>query len=159
VAREGTELLTRLFRHDAWANAEVLAALGRAGHAPERAWRLFFHVLAAEDLWLGRLAGEPPRLPVWPALDPARAELLALELEQRWRRRLGEADPEWLASSIEYHNSKGEPWTSGVRDVLLHVLEHSTYHRGQIALVLRDAGEEPPITDYVHAARHGLLGP
>ena len=58
---------------------------------------------------------------------------------------------------ITYKNSKGEAWNSTVQDVLTHVLMHSAYHRGQIAGQVRAGGETPAYTDFIHAARQGLI--
>ena len=68
--------------------------------------------------------------------------------------RLTPAD---LVRTIAYVNSKGQRWDSPIEDVLVHVLMHGAYHRGQIASALREAGVTPPYTDYIHAARTGLL--
>jgi uncharacterized damage-inducible protein DinB len=58
---------------------------------------------------------------------------------------------------VGYTNSKGEPWTNTVEEILTHVVIHSTYHRGQIASDLRNAGLEPAYTDYIHALRQKLI--
>jgi uncharacterized damage-inducible protein DinB len=58
---------------------------------------------------------------------------------------------------VHYKNSKGEPWTSNVADVIQHVVFHSAYHRGQIASDVRAAGKEPAYTDFIHAVRNGFI--
>jgi uncharacterized damage-inducible protein DinB len=65
--------------------------------------------------------------------------------------------PASLDGKVEYRNSKGEPWSSRVEDMLTHVLFHSAYHRGQIALQMRAAGNEPAYTDFIHAVRNGFV--
>ncbi len=65
--------------------------------------------------------------------------------------------PGSLDDKVEYRNSKGEPWSSRVEDILIHVLFHSAYHRGQIALQMRTSGMEPAYTDFIHAVRQGLV--
>jgi uncharacterized damage-inducible protein DinB len=67
---------------------------------------------------------------------------------------LHEAD---LAEGVGYRNSRGEFWVSTVDDILTHVVVHSAYHRGQIASAVREAGGEPAYTDFIHAARQGLV--
>jgi len=54
-------------------------------------------------------------------------------------------------------NSKGETWSSQVNDVLLHVITHSAYHRGQIASDMRAAGLTPAYTDFIHAIRQEIV--
>jgi uncharacterized damage-inducible protein DinB len=58
---------------------------------------------------------------------------------------------------VSYVNSKGEPWTNRAEDILLHVVFHSAYHRGQIASDMRPAGLQPAYTDFIHAIRSGKL--
>jgi uncharacterized damage-inducible protein DinB len=76
---------------------------------------------------------------------------------REWTALLDGLDAEGAARAVSYVNSKGEPWTSTAGDILLHVALHSSYHRGQIAMALRDGGEEPPYTDYIHCVRQGLV--
>lgn len=79
------------------------------------------------------------------------------ELTSRWHTFLIELLPADLPNEINYKNSKGEPWTSTIEDILSHVLLHSSYHRGQIANEVRAGGEQPAYTDFIHAARKGLI--
>ena len=62
-----------------------------------------------------------------------------------------------LVRSVAYVNSKGEEWTTSVEDILMHVVLHSAYHRGQVAYVLRAGGATPAYTDYAHCVRNGLV--
>jgi uncharacterized damage-inducible protein DinB len=148
--------LRRLFRYDHWANRETLASIERASPAPVRALRRMGHIVGAERLWLARLLLGPPP-PVWPELDVRRCADELEDLRSAWDAFLSDLDENGLERAIEYVNSKGEPWRSAVDDVLLHVVQHSAYHRGQIAADLRAAGHEPAYTDYVHAIRTGLV--
>jgi uncharacterized damage-inducible protein DinB len=148
-------LLKRLLDYDVWANWETLSSL-RQGTAPARSLRWMGHIIGAEFLWFARMQGRPSEVPVWPDLTLEQCEARIRELS----RSLGEAliggSPE-LARAVAYTNSKGEPWTSTVEEILTHVVIHSAYHRGQIASDLRAAGQEPAYTDYIHAVRQGLI--
>jgi uncharacterized damage-inducible protein DinB len=62
-----------------------------------------------------------------------------------------------LQLGIEYHNSKGERWVNAVGDIFQHVMMHGTYHRGQIATLMRQAGVNPAYTDYIEAVRRGWV--
>ncbi len=62
-----------------------------------------------------------------------------------------------MSRQISYVNSKGESWSSQVDDVLLHVITHSAYHRGQIASDMRAAGLTPTYTDFIHAIRQEIV--
>jgi uncharacterized damage-inducible protein DinB len=112
------------------------------------------HIIGAELLWLARLQGRPPSLPVWPDLS---VNDCAQQLGQVSSALLESAVASQLDRRVAYTNSKGEAWTSTVEEILTHVVIHSAYHRGQIASDLRAAGQEPPYTDYIHAIRQRLI--
>ena len=144
--------LQHLFNYDEWANLEVLRALRSS--ATERSQKLLAHVLSAERLWLERLQDKPPGRPVWPEFSLDQCEKEIKDLAAEWKRVLQSAD---LDREVNYKNSKGEPWTSRVGDILLHVITHSAYHRGQVAADLRAAGLQPAYTDFIHGVRQGLV--
>jgi uncharacterized damage-inducible protein DinB len=149
------EHLGRLLVYDDWANREVLAMLGKTGGQPARSVQLMAHIFSAERLWLERLQLQKQSLPVWPEFSLQQCEAQAAELPGLWRGYLDRnAD---LARPVGYKNSKGEPWTSPAEDVLLHVVMHSAYHRGQIASDMRAAGFTPASTDFIHAVRQGFV--
>jgi uncharacterized damage-inducible protein DinB len=144
--------LRRLLRYDVWANRETLRSLAEQT-APPKSLRWLAHILGAERLWLARILGEPPSIPVWPDLTLDQCAAHLDDLSRFWPKYLAELKPERLSDEISYVNSKGEPWTSSIADILTHVAMHSTYHRGQIASDVRAAGLEPAYTDYIHAVR------
>lgn len=145
-------LLERLLDYDVWANQEVLRAMEQ-GAPPARSLKWMGHIVGAELLWLSRMQGRASELPVWP-------ELTLQECTARLRplpRAFAEALTGDLARPVPYINSKGESWSSTVEDILIHVVIHSAYHRGQIASDMRNGGLEPAYTDYIHAVRQGLI--
>ncbi len=149
--------LHRSFAYDHWANREALASLRSAGAPPPRALKLLAHILGAEHLWLGRLKRDGKAVVVWPqhSLEECAAQIA--ELRGLWQEYLEPLTPELLSTPISYVNSKGEPWTNSVADILFHVILHSAYHRGQIARELRAAGHEPAYTDFIHSIRQGFI--
>ncbi|HEV2730870.1 MAG TPA: DinB family protein [Terriglobales bacterium] len=151
------DYLNRLFAYDEWANQEVLAALRSAATPPARSLKLIAHILSAEGLWLVRLSRQKAVLPVWPDLTLAECDAEAEKLGVAWRSYLEECQGPGLARQIKYVNSKGENWTGRVDDILLHVITHSAYHRGQIASDMRAAGLTPAYTDFIHGVRQGLV--
>lgn len=149
------EYLRRQFVYDAWANREVLKAIRSAGGEDERSLQLMTHILAAERLWLERLQKQPQSVPVWPEPDLPYCETEADQLGRLWSEYLnGLTDSNQV---ISYKNSKGEEWTSSVGDILTHVIMHSVYHRGQIASHMREIGQTPAYTDFIHSIRKGFV--
>jgi uncharacterized damage-inducible protein DinB len=145
--------LDRLLRYDVWANRETLGALHQA-EPPARSLRWMAHIIGAELLWLARMKGRGSELPVWPDLSVKECEARLPQISSELMDIPGR---ESLDRVVGYTNSKGEPWSSTVEDILTHLVIHSAYHRGQIASDLRNAGQEPAYTDYIHAVRQGLI--
>lgn len=150
------EYFRKLFTYDDWANRETLAALDAAANVLPKSLAVMSHIIAAEWLWWARLEQREKRLPVWPDPVPDRFATELDELSKEWKAYLGEPP---LGESVEYVNSKGERWRSTVEDILTHVAMHSAYHRGQIAAQLRQSGDVPPYTDFIHPIRSSLLEP
>jgi uncharacterized damage-inducible protein DinB len=146
----------RLFSYDAWANREVISNCRAAASPPAPAVRLIAHILSAQRLWLERLENKKQSLPVWPSFSLADCEREAPELSNSWNIYLSALNHAGLQKSVEYVNSKGETWSNSVSDILLHVAMHSTYHRGQVAALVRAAGLSPAYTDFIHSVRQGL---
>jgi uncharacterized damage-inducible protein DinB len=147
----------QLVSYDEWANLEVIASFRAAGNPPARVLKLLAHIVAAEHVWLARLLRRQSPFPVWPELTLDECEEQARQLPASWRECLADDSPGSLDRIVPYKNSKGESWTSSVRDILTHVFMHSGYHRGQIAADMRQAGHVPAYTDFIHGVRQGLV--
>jgi uncharacterized damage-inducible protein DinB len=148
--------LKRLLAYDDWANRETLASLEAIAVPPPKSVKLLGHIVGAEKLWYVRLMRDEPG-PVWPELSLAECRDAVHELSRLWAAYHQALTPTGLGQTVAYVNSKGEPWTSRVEDILTHVVFHSSHHRGQIASDIRAAGHEPPYTDYIHAVRRGFV--
>jgi len=150
--------IRRQFTYDAWANREVLTAIRGSRASAARSLQLSAHIASAELLWLERLQEAPQSQPVWPEWTLEQCEAQSMEVVELWRKYLEGLAPDDLSKTVSYKNSKGEPWTSTVEDVVTHVLLHSAYHRGQIASFMRASGDTPAYTDFIHAVRQGMIG-
>ncbi len=151
------EHFQRLFAYNDWANRQVLTALEALATAPPRSVKFLAHIVSAERLWLERLRLEKQTYPVWPDFPLAQCKLEIAESGERWKSYLGSLKEEDLARSLTYRNSKGESWSNSKQDILMHVVMHSAYHRGQIALDMRTAGFTPAYTDFIHGVRQGFV--
>jgi uncharacterized damage-inducible protein DinB len=104
------------------------------------------HICDAESIWLARWEGlqptgfqSPDRVP---DLAAARAEWSGLE--RRMRETLVRLGPQGVGSAIEYKDMRGNPRTDLFWQMLQHVVNHGTYHRGQVTTMLRQLGAAPP---------------
>ena len=138
----------RLLAHMQWADEQVLAALRTATSAPEGAVSLYAHVLASEHNWLARLAGTE-EMDAFPTLSLHACEALARDSHARFDALARALGPAELDQVVAYRRRDGLLQERRLEDILLHVVLHAVYHRGQVATLLRQAGETPIATDYI----------
>lgn len=144
----------KLAAHDAWANREFVTALEKMPVPPQRAMELVPHIISAQWVWLTRMERKPQPMRVWPELSLADCRKEVDKLETEWKRFLPKAN---LDETFAYTNTKGEHFESRVGDTLTHVFLHGHYHRGMIALLIRQTGVTPPYTDFIEAVRKAKI--
>jgi uncharacterized damage-inducible protein DinB len=147
------EYFKRLFAHLQWADARTLRSIVDSEHLPAHALELFAHVVAAEHVWLSRIRGTTPGVPVWPTLSIADCDALMHENHAAYTEYVGAITGDDLAQTVAYRNSAGREFSSTVEDMLTQVATHGCYHRGQIAALVRAAGDEPQSTDFIAFVR------
>jgi uncharacterized damage-inducible protein DinB len=150
--------LRTLFAFNRWANDRILAACRllsddeftrnlRSSHGGVRG--TLVHTLWSEWVWFRRWLGESPKEPFdeHDFADVAAITSRWDELDQERRLFLGVITNEKIESTFAYENRMGEHWEYSYRYAMQHVLNHSTYHRGQIVTFLRQLDRIPPVTD------------
>lgn len=117
---------------------------------PERSRSLISHIINAHQVWNSRIEPGQPLLGVWEmhAFD----ELKDLDLVN-YKNSTHILDTVDLDTVCEYTNTRGQAFKNSVRDILFHVINHSTHHRAQIASEFRREGIEPLVTDYIFYKR------
>ncbi len=152
---ETKSILRQLLTYNAWANRRVIEAFkGEPSHDP-RALRAFAHLLVAEKTWLQRITEslDTTGYDFWPELRLDECETLSDENAEAYASFFDALDEDDLNMVATYKNSKGTEYQTSYRDVLTHVLHHSAYHRGQVAMATRAAGNAPAYTDYIAFVR------
>jgi uncharacterized damage-inducible protein DinB len=154
----------RWFAYEKDAHEKTLRSLGtvveaRRSHPSFRKGvGLVGHLVAARELWLHRL-GFRPAAPSTPAeffpqdltLDELASGLRAIH--QEWDDYLTGLDETELSRVFEYRSLEGERFRNRVEDIVTQLFGHSWYHRGQVAMLVRELGGEPAVTDYVFWVR------
>jgi uncharacterized damage-inducible protein DinB len=142
-----------LFAYNRWANARLMAA---AAALPQDEFTrdlgasfgslrgTLLHIFAGERLWLQHwLDGTRPQFDLDAYPDAAAVERIWNTWEAE-RAAFGESlTDERLASRIAVREHE-----YALADLVQHILNHSTYHRGQVTILLRQLGHTPPATDY-----------
>jgi uncharacterized damage-inducible protein DinB len=123
-----------------------------------RACGILAHTVLVRRLWLTRMAGgEPYRGDPFPdGTDLGRVAADWAVVLADWNRFLDGLTDADLGRPFEYAGLFGGRFRSRVGDVLPHLFAHSAYHRGQIALLVRQAGGTPALTDFIYANRETL---
>ncbi|MEO7795141.1 MAG: DinB family protein [Thermoanaerobaculia bacterium] len=150
-----------LIAYTIWADRAVLSELGNT--RPEDLTRetgtsfgsmlgTMAHILGSEQLWLSRFLGIPlghvPSVEDFPTLDALKAAY-----EDFWPQLeffLASLAEEQMDQDFSWTNLAGESHSAPFRQVLLHFVNHATYHRGQVVNLLRQLGYIPPHTDLVY---------
>ena len=154
------ETIRELYLYNHWANqrtVDSVAALSTEkftrdmGNSFSSVRDTLAHILSAEWIWLERWHGRFPKS-MLPASDFPTVETL----RRRWElvdhdlnRFLETLTPERLREPLAYLNRAGERFSYRLWQQMAHVVNHSSYHRGQVTTLLRQLGAEPNGTDFL----------
>src|SRR6516165_6856812 len=154
------ELFDQYAGYNVWANKKLLDAVAELDEAQQHReiassfnslYKTFFHVWSAGTIWWLRF--QQQNSPV--SGDPFNHSMKTLSdglqhLDMEWQGWVSSKDEANFIQKIEYRNSKGDKFHEPIYQVLLHLFNHSTYHRGQIVTMLRQLGlEKIPQTDFI----------
>jgi uncharacterized damage-inducible protein DinB len=156
--------LKRLLEYNRWANLRILDAAAALAEAELRreiassfpsVLATLVHAMGAEWIWLERWKGtSPTALPGSDGLDSVAA--VRSRWDEVWAEQqaflagLGSGD---AGRAVHYRLLSGEPDSRPLGELVRHVVNHATYHRGQLVTMLRQLGRTPPSTDYVRWLR------
>ncbi len=140
--------LRQLFAYNDWANRRIIVALKGSGSQKSR--KILAHLLVTEQEYFERLYGKDSTgFDFWPDLSLEECGRLAKETAERYEKLLRRFEEEGLDLYTRYNTSEGVAQENNFRELLTHVVFHSSIHRGNIILKLREEGHEPPKTDYI----------
>ena len=138
----------KLYEYNVWANQRILGTLQRQDVHDEKILSLMGHVVAALFLWLHRIKGLPaPDVKLWGEYSLDQLVLLAERAGNEWLKFIEQTES--FDRQLTYKNYVGDPYTNNVEMIMIHLVNHSSYHRAQIAMLLRQKGFEPINTDFI----------
>jgi uncharacterized damage-inducible protein DinB len=140
--------LTLLYNYHYWANAKFIEACialtpeqwaQPLGHSWGTVQGLLAHMALAEDIWFSRILEgvsptEMPATSAYPTLDAVQSRLTYWE--PRIKAFLAQCTDDRLAADLHYTTTKGAPQVQPLGGILLHVANHGTHHRGELAAML-----------------------
>jgi uncharacterized damage-inducible protein DinB len=153
-------LIQELYRYNRWANDRVFEAIATLspqdftkdlGNSYPSVRDTLTHIVSAEWIWLRRWRGTSPRQMFNPEefseLEPLRARWGEVNADQR--AFLEAVTREQLRAVLPYVNLRGQTWRYPLWRQMYHVVNHSSYHRGQLTTMLRQLKAVPVSTDFL----------
>jgi uncharacterized damage-inducible protein DinB len=152
------------FAYNEWANGLLLSAAcvldpgeqaRDLGSSHRSVLGTLFHIVYSEwdwvHFWRGKsweeIAREEPSESAFSDVGALRREWAAIvTMQKAFVSTLTEAS---IASEVSYRDFRGEPCKFSLAETIQHLLNHSSYHRGQAVTLLRQLGKTPPATDYL----------
>lgn len=163
--------LRELFQYNYWARDRQLQAcaalnqdqfLRPLGSSFSSVRDTLAHLLAVEWVWLERWRGRSPTKHDAEEFAPEKFPTVR-EIKERWLTvesgaldYLARLSEDALVRPLTYVNLKGETWTYPLWRTLFHLVNHQTYHRGQVTTLLRQLGLQAVAIDYLVALDSGL---
>ncbi len=141
----------QLFDYNFYCNKKWIEECNRLDSVPEKSKELFSHILNAHHIWNTRILGRPSELKVWQLHDIKDWGDIHYENQRSSFEIITNADD--FEKRIDYENSEGRLFINNLQDILFHIINHSTHHRGQIASDFRNNNLEPLPLDYIHYKR------
>lgn len=158
------ELTRQLFDYNHWANNRALQAAEQLtdeqftkplGSSFSSVRDTLAHICGGEIVWLERFQGRPPS--TFPDTSPARTVAALRAFWQPYADKLlnfangvSQAD---LDQVLEYKTFNFGVYKNPLWQSMQHLANHGTYHRGQVATLLRQLGAKPILTDLMHYYR------
>ncbi len=159
------QLLVSFARYERWANEKLLSvALGLSEEQQQQEMKSSFpsihktwlHIWDASSIWWQRMQEHEQVLVPSLTFHPTMKDITNGLLQQnaQWIEWINDLEEVAMEKMLSYKNMKGDPFQQPVKDILLHLNNHGTYHRGQLVSMLRQVGVEMiPQTDYILFSR------
>jgi len=152
--------IRQLYDYNRWADRRILAMASTLtnedfirpmGNSFSSVRDTLSHILGAEWIWLERWQGRSPK-----ALLDAATFPKVQSLESRWEtvehdqtQFIEALTPQRLVEELAYLNQRGQLYSYPLWKQMVHVVNHSSYHRGQVTTLLRQLGAEAVSTDFL----------
>lgn len=135
--------------HQDYNNRLIQQLLANKQQLPKKAISLFNHTMNAQQIWNARILNLPTE-GVFVEHDTIKWQMIN---DANFENSFKIIEEKELNEIVVYKNTKGLEYKSSVKEILFHVANHSTHHKGQIVALLRQNEIEPIITDYIFYKR------
>jgi len=144
-------LFNQLFDYNFYCNKNLIAKCLELHKVPEKTRSLFSHVLNAHHIWNMRLLSKETKYGVW-ELHPLNTwEELHYQNQRTTFEIITNSDD--FEKRVDYKTTEGRVFSNELKDILFHIINHSTHHRGQILADFRANNVNPENLDYISYKR------
>jgi uncharacterized damage-inducible protein DinB len=142
------DFFLKWYQYNAWANRRVIGCLEQQMVTDEKILSVFGHLMAANFIWLNRIKDLPKsKYELWGKYDFPELKKMVDEADELWMSFLHSTEN--FDRVMKYRNYVGDYFENNVQQIMIHLVNHGTYHRGQVAMLLRQKGFEPVNTDFI----------
>jgi len=143
----------KLFKYNDWANRRIFEAAARTANIDSRALAILNHIVQVQRLWLDRIQGVSATYHLWDPAPIAEIQELSEYSTREWIQFLSVVTPDGWSRRINYVNSRSLAFVNSLEEVVTQTINHSTHHRAQVGLMIRQSGQQPPGLDFISFAR------
>jgi uncharacterized damage-inducible protein DinB len=144
--------LVKQFEFEHWSNTLILNSLKTLKENDEKAMKLFSHLLSSHCMWLSRVNKTAFTCTLFQERTLEECKILMDENLLGWKKYLVDKTQDDLAEVIEFMAAwEVNPSKRKMRidDAIIHIINHSSYHRGQLVLSIKDKVDELPLSTYI----------
>lgn len=159
--RSMKEFLSQQAAYNIWANQKLLETILALSEEKQKQelpssfkslYATVLHILNAESVWWQRMKLQERIIAPAENFKGSMKELAneLLQQNRQWQEWINSATDPALDHVFQYYNQKKESFKQPIYQMLMHVFNHGTYHRGQLVNMLRQLGiEKIPQTDFI----------
>jgi uncharacterized damage-inducible protein DinB len=140
-------LFNQLFDYNFYCNKNLIVECKELKEVPKKTISLFSHVLNAHHIWNMRLLGKEWKYDVWEVHKLDVWEEIHYDNQRTTFEII--TNNEDFEKRVDYKTTEGRVFASELKDILFHIINHSTHHRGQVLADFRANGITPADFDYI----------
>ncbi len=147
----------KLFKYNEWANNRIIESILTLEEIKNNYVKALSHLIAVQKLWYDRVQGAKIINEIIEIDSIEGCITLSKESSLIWLKFIENRNDEDFSKMISYKDTKGNDHENSLTDILTHLINHSTYHRAQIVIMLKNEVEKIPVTDYIIYVRNNSI--
>jgi uncharacterized damage-inducible protein DinB len=142
-----------LFEFNNWANDKIILSLNGIEYnfGEYSPLKILSHIITVQETWLERVKGTKSyNIFLWDEYSLQELEVLSFNNHKEWKKFITKLSDTSFTEYCTYKNSGSKKNTLMYQDIFQHVINHSSYHRGQINQILKQNNIQPVNIDFIN---------